>query len=233
MPAAPHPFGLVPLGAKALKDFRARDEVGALSRLVAQDIRRSELLPYGVADGVVERVQKLLVAQPAIAGGIAKWLDTGDDQAREPLQAQFAQLLHFEAQGLSSKELAAMVVRAIETNLSRAKRNEREAIRLESERTRGQIKELREQVGDVASTLGSSRPVTARSLETARAIVELPPSQADIVNKLVALDAGGAVPLEEALAAGGATRVADAIDASLPWLEDASAEVWQAGGPPG
>jgi hypothetical protein len=227
MPAAPNPFGLVPLGAKALKDFRARDEVGALSRLVAADIRRSDLLPFGVADNVVDRVNDLLV-QPAIAGGLAKWLDTGDEQMREPLQAQFAQLLHFEEQGVDSEPLAALVVHLIETNLSRAKRSEREAIRLEGERTRRQLKGLEEQVADVGSTLGSSGPVTARSLETARAVVELPPSQADVIEKLVEVDADGAIPLEEALAAGGAQRVVDAIDGSPPWIENSSADVWQA-----
>ena len=144
------------------------------------------------------------------------------------LQERFTQLLDFDQQGVDSQQLAALVVGSIEKNLARAKRSDREAMILESERTRGQIGELKEQLGDVESAIGSSAPVTARALKMARAIVELAPSQTDMIQKLAAVDAEGAVPVQEALAAGGATRVADAIEASSPWLEQGSAEVWEA-----
>ena len=213
MPAAPNPLsalGAVSLAGKALKDFLARNEVRTLFRQVASDVRRSDLLPFGTANAVVERLDGLLV-QPEIAGAVLKLLDSGDDSVREPLQQRFAQLLQFEAQGIDSERLAALVVSSIESNLARAKRTDREAMILETGRIRGQIGELKEQLADVGS-VGPSEPLTVRSLQIAGAMFELPPSQTDTVQKLVAADPEGALPLQEALAAGGAGRVADAID---------------------
>jgi hypothetical protein len=229
MPTVPNPLsalGSISLAGKALKDFRAKDEVRTLFRLVDADVHRSDRLPFGASDAVVTRVHALLV-QPEIAGALHMWLETGDARVREPLRARLAQLLVFTEQGLDSAALADLVVGSIEANLSRAKRGDREAMILEHKVTRGAIDELKDQLADVPSTIGPSAPVTARSLQIARAIVALGPSQADIVEKLIAADPDGAVSVQQALVAGGAARVAEAIEASRPWLEQSSAAVWE------
>jgi hypothetical protein len=231
MPAVPNPLsalGVVSLAGKALKDFLARNEVRALIRLVEDDIRGSDLLPFGTADAVVERLNALLV-QPEIAGALVKWLESGDKRVREPLEARIAQLMLFEKQGIDSQQLAALVAGSIEENLARAKQTDREATILESGRIRGQIEELKEQLADVGSA-GPTEPVTPRSLRIAGALFELPTSQADTVQKLIEADPEGAIPVQETIAAGGATRVADAINEPRPWLEQSSAEVWEAVG---
>jgi predicted nucleic acid-binding protein/tetratricopeptide (TPR) repeat protein len=231
MPTVPNPLsalGIVSPTAKAIKAFRARNEIRTLFGHLERDVRHSDLLPFGAADAVVERLNGLLV-QPEIEGALIKWLGDGDDGVREPLQARFAQLLVFEEHGIDSQQLAAVVVTSLDKNLARAKRSDREATILEGERTRGRIDELKEQLADVGS-VGPAPPVTARSLQIAGAMFELPPTQADTVQKLVRADPEGAVPVQEALAAGGVGRVADAIDESRPWLEQSSAEVWEAAG---
>jgi hypothetical protein len=231
VPTVPNPLsalGIVAPTAKAIKDLRARNEIRALFGHVEEDVRHSDLLPPGTADVVVERLTGLLV-QPEIVGALLKWLDSGDERVREPLQARFAQLLLFEEHGVDSEQLAALVVGSIEKNLGRAKRSDREASILEHARTRAQVEGLREQIAGVGSS-GPTEPVTARALQIAGAMFELAPSQSDTVQKLIAADPEGAVPVQEALAAGGATGVADAIDQPRPWLEKGSAEVWEAVG---
>jgi hypothetical protein len=220
VPTVPNPLsalGIVAPTAKAIKDFRARNEIRALFGHVDEDVRHSDLLPPGTADVVVERLTGLLV-QPEIVGALLKWLDSGDDRVGEPLQARFAQLLLFEEHGVDSEQLAALVVGSIEKNLGRAKRSDREASILEHARTRAQVEGLREQIAGGGSS-GPTEPVTARALQIAGAMFELAPSQSDTVQKLIAADPEGAVPVQEALAAGGAAGVADAIDQPRPWLE--------------
>jgi hypothetical protein len=137
MPTVPNPLselGILPLAAKALKEFRARDEVRTLLSLVDSDLRRSDMLPFGAADEVLERLHGLLV-QPEIAGALTQWIDTGEKRVREPLELRLAQLLVFD--GIDSHQLAALVVRSVETNLPRAKRSDREALLLESRRICG------------------------------------------------------------------------------------------------
>ncbi len=226
----PNPFselGIVPLAAKALKEFRARDEVRTLLRLVDADVRDSDLLPFGVAGEVIERLNGLLV-QPEIAGALTRWLDTGDKHVHEPLERRLAQLLVFD--GIDSKQLAALVVGSIERNLSRAKRSDREALLLEGRLTRADIREFKEQIADVAASMSAPVSLTARSLQVARAIVELGPSESDVVQKLESRDSDGAVAMQQALAARGAIGVADAIESGQSWLENGSAALWEAAG---
>lgn len=230
MPTVPNPFselGIVPLAAKAIKEFRARDEVRTLLSLVDADIRGSDLLPLGAADQVIERLHSLLV-QPEIAGALARWLDTGDKRVHEPLERRLAQLLIFD--GIDSQQLAALVVGSVKRNLSRAKRSDREALLLEGQLTRADIAELKEQVADVASTMSASGSLTASSLQVARAIVELGPSESDAVQKLESRDPDGAVAMQQALAATGAGGVADAVQGGRSWLENGSAALWEAAG---
>jgi tetratricopeptide (TPR) repeat protein len=218
----------VSLVGKALRDFLARNEIRTLLREVEREVRSSDLLPFGTADGVVARIRSLLV-QPEIAGVLKMWLESYEDEVKDPLEKRFGQLLDFEHQGIDSQQLAVLVVGSIEKNLARAKRTDREAMMLEAGRTRRQIDELKDQLADVGS-VGPAEPPTARSLRIAAAIVELPPSQGDIVQKLVAVDPDGAVSIQEALSAGGAERIANAIDGNASWLEEGSAEVWEAAG---
>jgi hypothetical protein len=230
MPTVPNPLselGILPLAAKALKEFRARDEVRTLLSLVDADVRHSDLLPFGAATEILERLHDLMV-QPEIAGALARWLSTGDKAVRQPLELRLAQLLVFD--GIDSQQLAALIVASVDRNLLRAKRNDREALLLEGQRTRAEINQLKEQVADVASSLSPSAPLTARALQLARATVQLGPSEADTIEKLASRDPHGAVAVQEALEVSGARGVADAIENSRPWLQHSSAAVWEAVG---
>ena len=231
MPLVPSPLeaiGILPLVGKALKDFRARSEIQTLFRLVSRDVRQSDLLPFGTADAVVERLNGLLV-QPEIAGALTTWLDTGESRVREPLKARLAQLLDFEEVGIQSEALADLVVRSIEAHLSMAKRSDREAIHLDGQVTRDLVRELKDQIAG-ESMMGSATALNVRAIQVARAVVELAPDQTDVVEKLVVEDPEGATALQEAVAAGGPARVAEVIDVGQPWLEQSSAAVWEAAG---
>jgi hypothetical protein len=228
MPTVPNPLselGIIPLAAKAVKEFRARDEVQTLLSLVDRDIRRSDILPFGVADNVIERLHSLMV-QPEIAGALTRWLDAGDKGVREPLELRLAQLLVFD--DIDPQQLAALVGQSVEENLPRAKRSDREALLLEGKRTRAEFQELKEQVTDMSSAVQA--PMTVKALQLARATVELGPSQEDTVRKLAERDPEGAVAVQESLAAGGGAAVADAIANARPWLEQGSAALWEAAG---
>ena len=166
----------MPLAAKALKEFRARDEVRTLLRLVDADVRGSDLLRFGAADEVIERLHGLLV-QPEIAGALARWIDVGDKRVHGPLERRFAQLLVFD--GIDSKRLAALVVGSVERNVTRAKRNDREALLLEGRLTRADIGELKGELADVASSVSAPASLTVRSPD----VVELGASEIDAVSR--------------------------------------------------
>lgn len=183
MPTVPTPLselGILPLAAKAIKEFRARDEVRTLLSLVDADIRGSDLLTFGAADEVIERLHGLLV-QPEIAGALARWIDIGDKRVHEPLERRLAQLLVFD--GIDSKQLAALVVRSVERNVTRAKRSDREALLLESRLTRADIGELKGELADVASSMSAPASLTARPRYVAREIVELGPGETDAMSR--------------------------------------------------
>jgi hypothetical protein len=179
MPTVPNPLselGILPLAAKALKEFRARDEVRTLLRLVDADVRGSDLLRFGAADEVIERLHGLLV-QPEIAGALARWIDVGDKRVHEPLERRLAQLLVFD--GIDSKQLAALVVGSVEGNMTRAKRSDREALLLEGRLTRADIGELKGELADVASSMSAPASLTVRSPD----VVELGASETDVMSR--------------------------------------------------
>jgi tetratricopeptide (TPR) repeat protein len=215
----------MPMAKKAIEDFYARNEIASLFRHVKNDIRKSHLLPSGMAQDVVKRLDGLLV-QPNIAGALQKWLDTGDSSIRQPLQASFEQLLNFD--GVGSDVLAKLVVDAIDANLFRAKRTDREAAHHDNQMLRGVLDELK---ADMARDFQSdAATVTARALRIARDVMGLGASTAAIVAKLIADDPDGAIPMQEALSAGGSAHVADAIRDDAPWLAQGSAPMWEAAG---
>ncbi len=225
-------LGAAQLTGEALKRFLANNEVANLFGLVSADVRKSSLVPGEAADAVVDRLNGLLV-QPNIAGPVKRWLETGDSSVREPLKAAFAELFNFDAHGIPSDALSALVVAAIEANLPRAKRNERDAAHLDQQMTRDLIqesaRELQDQIAEMPAAPAPAA-IGSKAIRVARAMVDLPPSQADIVEKLVAENPEEAGPLQEALEAGGPTRIADAIDQNAPWLQDSIAAVWEAAG---
>jgi hypothetical protein len=181
MPTVPNPFselGVLPLAAKAIKEFRARDEVRTLLSLVDSDIRSSDLLPFGAADEVIERLHALLV-QPEIAGALARWIDIGDKRIHEPLERRLAQLLVFD--GIDSKQLAALIAGSVERNATRAKRSDREALLLEGRLTRADIGELQGELADVASSMSVLTSLATSPPQVGK--IELGPSEIDAMSR--------------------------------------------------
>ena len=225
-------LGIAPLASDALKRFLANNEVKTLFRLASADVRKSELVLGSEADEIVSRLKSLL-AQPNIAGAVKHWLDTGDSNVREPLKAYFAEMFDRDEWGVPSDALSTLVVAAIESNLPGAKRTEQDAAHLDAQMTRDLVEKstskLEQQIADMPPSAASSA-IGSKAIRIARAVVNLPPSQADIVEKLVAKNAEEAGPIQEALEAGGPTRVADAINQNAPWLCGSSASVWEAAG---
>ena len=232
MPIDPLSAGieLIPLAGDQLRAFRAKNEIKTLYKDVEADVRRTQL-PPGSTDQVTARIRALNV-DPRLCWGLTRMLE-GDVQVRSAMHKRLAELLRFEDPALDEHELAKTVLGAIERNLHRAKRDDREAGHLEGELTRGEIRELRGELREVLD--GGGTPLTGTeaaaisggAMNLVRALAELQPDQARMFERLEATDSQGATRLQQAIAAGGPERVAELIEAPQDWLENGTARLWE------
>jgi tetratricopeptide (TPR) repeat protein len=217
---------IVPLVGEQLARFLARNEVGKLLRLVEAEMRQQSL-PPGSTELVVAKVSGLRV-DPTVAGGLMLWLD-GDARAKEGLQARLSELLVFDDLDVDGSVIVGLTLRAIERNLHRAKRDDREASHLEAELLRSEVRDIPERItdrlqGEQSAT--SSRPM----FRAIKALADLRPDQTDVLARLEREDPQGAAALQEALSAGGPSRIADLIETPQSWLENGTAGLWDAAG---
>jgi hypothetical protein len=223
---------IVPLAGEALKRYLALNETGKLFRLIETDVRRHPL-PPGTTDAVIQRLDGLRV-DPTVAGALMTLLDTGNLRAKDPLRKRLTELLVFDDPRLVPSELADIVVAAVEANLHRAKRNDREASHLYAQVTQAVVREeladLPERVASAVSDAGSRFPPASAAVQVGRALAALRPSQARVMEELAVEDPDGCGHLQEMLTAGGAERIAAIIDAPQAWLEHGSAALWDAAG---
>ena len=217
---------IVPLAGEHLARFVARNEVGKLFRLVEADVRKQPL-PPGSTELVVATISGLRT-DPTVAGGLMRLLD-GDASAKEGLRARLSQLLVFDDLDFDASTVVDLALRAIETNLHRAKRDDREAGHLEAERIRADIQEIPRRVTErlnAESSMASPQPM----LRAVKALADLRPDQTEVLTHLERDDPSGAAKVQEALSAGGPQRIADLIENPQSWLNNGSAALWGAVG---
>jgi tetratricopeptide (TPR) repeat protein len=228
MPFDPYSAALevIPLAGEGLQKFLDHNEVRKLYKLIKADVRQADL-PAGVGAALAEKIEQLRV-DPMVAGALKLLLETGESRAKAPLRQRLAQLLVLPDSPMSADELAAVVLRSVEANLHRAKRDDRSAGHLDEQITRDALRDLPHQVAEAVSDgLGPSRGVPMRFV---RMLVELAPDQSRVLEQLGEVDQAGLASVQQALAAGGIQRLRSVVDAPQPWLLEGSAELWAAVG---
>jgi hypothetical protein len=167
---------VIPLAGEGLQKFLDHNEVRKLYKLIKADVRQADL-PAGVGAALAEKIEQLRV-DPMVAGALKLLLETGESRAKAPLRQRLAQLLVLPDSPMSADELAAVVLRSVEANLHRAKRDDRSAGHLDEQITRDALRDLPHQVAEAVSDgLGPSRGVPMRFV---RMLVELAPDQARV-----------------------------------------------------
>jgi hypothetical protein len=112
------------------------NEVVALFALLKRDIQCSSKIPSGKHELVWQRLH-LQGADPDIAACLNAYLKGGDIQAaRSRMRERLSELLRFEDSGIDVDKVVALVVGSIESNLSKAAVNDRDASSIEHALTR-------------------------------------------------------------------------------------------------
>lgn len=202
-------------------------------KLVRADVQRSERLRYGDSTIVWPKVEGLML-DPAVLGALKTLLDEADLRVVPALQKRLAQLLVFDAPAIDDAAVVDLVADSLVSRRNEAKRDDRSAAHLDAQELNAAIAaseaSVRGAVRDevAAGTAEVVGQLTGLGGGTTHAGAELSTSQERILAKLGSSSEAESGSLRQALAVGGAFRLAELVAEPQPWLQNASAAVWSA-----
>lgn len=216
--------GLIALGVKEIQAFYKRAEVRTLLKLTAGEVSVADSVPAEHSKQVNGWVLSIRT-DPEVMGGIKRLLDDGDLAATPLIEKRLRQLLGFHENDLDRFGIAELTAKAIEENISAAKRDERTAAHVDAQMTRSLIREEAAAVRKEIAATDEKRAHEDRGGPRRQLQFSLSVRTERVIADLAKHDAEAAERLAASIDANGLDRAAELIEEPQDWVAKGSSEL--------